>query len=42
MADKQNREEAQQTFRQFVWHLAGSLTSTKNGVRRPPRPSTKR
>ena len=25
MANKQNRESAQQTFRQFAWNLAGTL-----------------
>ena len=25
MANKQNRENAQQTFRQFAWNLAGTL-----------------
>ena len=25
MADKHNREAAQQTFRQFAWNLAGTL-----------------
>lgn len=25
MANKQNREVAQQTFRQFAWNLAGTL-----------------
>lgn len=25
MANKQNRQNAQQTFRQFAWNLAGTL-----------------
>ena len=31
MANKQNRENAQQTFRQFAWNLAGTLASAKGG-----------
>ena len=34
MADKQNREGAQQTFRQFAWNLAGTLAGAK-GAQRP-------
>ena len=34
MADKQNREGAQQTFRQFAWNLAGTLAGAK-GVPKP-------
>ena len=26
MANKHNRENAQQTFRQFAWNLAGTLS----------------
>jgi hypothetical protein len=33
MANKQNRVNAQQTFRQFAWNLAGTLA-------RPGPPST--
>jgi len=32
MADKQNRESAQQTFRQFAWNLAGTLADRKAGA----------
>ena len=35
MPDKQNRENAQQTFRQFAWNLAGTLASVKAGQRPP-------
>jgi hypothetical protein len=35
MADKQNREAAQQTFRQFAWNLAGTLADKD---RRAPKP----
>lgn len=31
MGSKQNRENAQQTFRQFAWNLAGTLASSKAG-----------
>ena len=34
MASKQNRENAQQTFRQFAWNLAGTLAGAK-GVQKP-------
>ncbi|WP_274532307.1 hypothetical protein [Devosia sp. Root635] len=34
MANKQNRENAQQTFRQFAWNLAGTLAGAK-GAQRP-------
>ncbi len=34
MADKQNREAAQQTFRQFAWNLAGTLADKQ---RSPPK-----
>ncbi|HEV7344798.1 MAG TPA: hypothetical protein VGN60_04100 [Devosia sp.] len=33
MATKQNRQQAQQTFRQFAWNLAGTLASAKVGPR---------
>ena len=33
MTNKQNRENAQQTFRQFAWNLAGTLAGTKGGQR---------
>jgi hypothetical protein len=35
MAEKQNRESAQQTFRQFAWNLAGTLGDKQ---RTPPKP----
>ncbi len=34
MAEKQNRESAQQTFRQFAWNLAGTLADKQ---RTPPK-----
>jgi len=45
MAKKTNRENAQQTFRQFAWNLAGTLAGMKTGgtaQTRPARPSGKR
>ncbi|SFV35888.1 hypothetical protein SAMN05216456_2266 [Devosia crocina] len=47
MADKQGRETAQQTFRQFAWNLAGTLADkgrpgTKPGIRPQSRVGTKR
>ena len=33
MASKQSRDNAQQTFRQFAWNLAGTLASVKAGVK---------
>lgn len=35
MASKNNRENAQQTFRQFAWNLAGTLAKTRPT---PPKP----
>lgn len=35
MADKQNREHVQQTFRQFAWNLAGSLADKQRGPAPP-------
>ena len=32
MTDKQNRESAQQTFRQFAWNLAGTLGDKQAGA----------
>ncbi|WDR06404.1 hypothetical protein PSQ90_02745 [Devosia rhodophyticola] len=29
MAEKSGQNSAQQTFRQFAWHLAGTLASAK-------------
>ncbi|WIY53664.1 hypothetical protein O9Z70_03745 [Devosia sp. YIM 151766] len=34
MANKQKRESAQQTFRQFAWNLAGTLADKQRGA--PP------
>ncbi|MFC3704577.1 hypothetical protein ACFOOL_07390 [Devosia honganensis] len=31
MAEKQNREAVQQTFRQFAWNLAGTLADRRKG-----------
>lgn len=42
MADKQGRENAQQTFRQFAWNLAGTLASTKTGGKPVAKPGGKR
>lgn len=36
MANKQNRENAQQTFRQFAWNLAGTLARLGNPVATRP------
>lgn len=35
MANKPDREIAQQTFRQFAWNLAGTLAKTKPTVAKP-------
>ena len=35
MAEKQNRENAQQTFRQFAWNLAGTLADKQAGSAKP-------
>ena len=35
MANKPNRENAQQTFRQFAWNLAGTLAKTKPTAAKP-------
>jgi hypothetical protein len=35
MANKQNRESAQQTFRQFAWNLAGTLAKPGKPVIKP-------
>jgi len=35
MADKQSREAAQQTFRQFAWNLAGTLADKQRGAAKP-------
>lgn len=36
MANKQNREAAQQTFRQFAWNLAGTLAKAGKPVAAKP------
>jgi hypothetical protein len=36
MANKQNREAAQQTFRQFAWNLAGTLARPGKPVAAKP------
>ena len=35
MANKPNRESAQQTFRQFTWNIAGTLAKTKPLAAKP-------
>jgi hypothetical protein len=35
MTNKPDRVNAQQTFRQFAWNLAGSLAKTKPATPRP-------
>lgn len=35
MAEKTNREAAQQTFRQFAWNLAGTLADKGRPVAKP-------
>lgn len=42
MADKQNREAVQQTFRQFAWNLAGTLADKQRVAPRPGRGGNKR
>lgn len=42
MANKHNRENAQQTFRQFAWNLAGTLASSKAGGKTAVKPVGKR
>jgi hypothetical protein len=39
MADKPNRENAQQTFRQFAWNLAGTLAGPKPGGKAAGKPA---
>lgn len=36
MASKQKRQNAQQTFRQFAWNLAGTLSQASRPA--PPKP----
>lgn len=42
MADKHNRDSAQQTFRQFAWNLAGTLADKERGASKPRSGGTKR
>lgn len=42
MTDKQNREGAQQTFRQFAWNLAGTLADKQRAAPRPKSGGAKR
>ncbi len=42
MADKQNRESVQQTFRQFAWNLAGTLADKQRSTPKPPAGGAKR
>lgn len=42
MAEKQNRESAQQTFRQFAWNLAGTLAKEGQKGKAPVRTGTAR
>lgn len=42
MAEKQNREAAQQTFRQFAWNLAGTLADKQRATPRPKSGGAKR
>ncbi|WEJ57584.1 hypothetical protein [Devosia sp. FJ2-5-3] len=36
MAEKTKREQAQQTFRQFAWNLAGTLADKTKASAPPP------
>tara|TARA_R110002124_G_scaffold9586_7_gene49232 strand:+ start:2878 stop:3006 length:129 start_codon:yes stop_codon:yes gene_type:complete len=42
MAKKNNRPNAQQTFRQFAWNLAGTLASTRPAGKASAKPGGKR
>ena len=42
MAEKHNRENAQQTFRQFAWNLAGTLADKQRVAPSPKRGGAKR
>ena len=42
MANKSNREAAQQTFRQFAWNLAGTLAQPKTSTPPASKPGGKR
>ena len=42
MANKHDRTQAQQTFRQFAWNLAGTLQDAKSGARPVATPMGKR
>ena len=42
MANKSNRANAQQTFRQFAWNLAGTLASARPASKASTKPAGKR
>lgn len=42
MANKQSRDNAQQTFRQFAWNLAGTLANGKASAKPVGKPGGKR
>lgn len=42
MAEKHNRENAQQTFRQFAWNLAGTLADKQRAAPKPRSGGAKR
>lgn len=42
MTEKHNRENAQQTFRQFAWNLAGTLADKQRSAPKPRSGGTKR
>ena len=39
MSRKAKPQEAQQTFRQFAWNLAGAIASTKGADKPAPKPA---
>lgn len=41
MAEKQSRDVAQQTFRQFAWNLAGTLSSAGADAKVRAKPASK-
>lgn len=42
MTEKPDRENAQQTFRQFAWNLAGTLADKQRAAPKPRPGGTKR
>ncbi|WP_280136866.1 hypothetical protein [Devosia chinhatensis] len=42
MAEKQNREQARETFRQFAWNLAGTLAAKDRPASRAQTGGSKR